>query len=383
MKILIVSKVPTHPTTAGNRAFILNNVELLKNMGHEVHFLYIKQLNMHNLLKDEDGLISLIDYWQDKLFFYRQRLWQKIWNLFIQRFRWYFCRGFFKCDDGYPYKLHDYINALHKLNSYDACIVNYYYLTKTLSKINIPKKGLYTHDYYAYKSLLVGDKYVGGNTTADEEAIAMQRTPHIFALNTGEAEYFRRLSPKSRVYNVFNYFKYHPQSITYNHNILFLSGGNQYNINGLMWFVNNIFPLIMINIPDTKLVIGGSICSHIKDLSRNENIQIVGFVDNVNDFYAQGDIAINPTYQGTGLKIKTFEAVSFDKVTLVHPHSIDGVFEPSNAPVFSSDNPEEWVDYLINIWNDYKQIEDIKKKNKEYIENLDESIKNQYNLFLS
>ncbi len=381
MRILIVSKVPTHPVTEGNRAFIHNNVELLKTMGHDIYFLYIRQFSIHKQSEKSANIEQLRNYWQDKLFIYHQYILQKIWIMLLQRYRWYFCRGVFKCDDEYPFRLHHYINKLNVKYHFEACIVNYYDLSKALPLINIPLKGLYTHDYFAYKSLLIGNKYVAGNTTAHEEAKAMQRTPHIFALNTGEAEYFRRLSPNSKVYNVFNYYSYTPQPIIGNHNLMFLSGGNPYNINGLMWFINEVFPLIVKRTPDVKLVIGGSICSRINHLSSNEHIQIVGFVGDINEFYSLGDVAINPTYQGTGLKIKTFEAVSYDKVTLAHPHSVDGIYEPEKAPLFSSNIPKEWVDYLAELWSDESKIKEIKSKNFAYIKGMQNFIQNQYQSF--
>lgn len=49
----------------------------------------------------------------------------------------------------------------------------------------------------------------------------MQRSPHIFALNSDEAIYFSKLSPLSKIYNIYSYFDYHPTNIVGNHNILF------------------------------------------------------------------------------------------------------------------------------------------------------------------
>lgn len=383
MKILIVSKIPTHPVTAGNRSFILNNVNLLKKMGHELHFLYIEQISFHGKKDVNRDIEELTNYWGEKLHIYQQTFIQKIWVVILQRFRWIMNNGYFKCDDEYPFGLHRCINKLQKTYGFDACIVNYYYLSKTLSKIDIPLKGLYTHDYFAYKALLVGDKNVGYNTTASQEAKAMQRAPHIFALNTGEAEYFRRLSPCSKVYNVFNTYSYHHQPLARNHNIVFLSGNNPYNINGLRWFLTAIFPAICESFNDVKLIIGGSICNQLQGIQETAHIQKVGIIDNLDAFYTLGDVAINPTYQGTGLKIKTFEAISFDKVTMVHPHSIDGIFRPENAPIFSSINREEWVKYLAKVWGDDNNVISIKERNAKYIETLNEFIVSEYERFFS
>ena len=39
-KILVISPTPTHPQNAGNRIRIYNLVSNLKELGHDVHFLY-------------------------------------------------------------------------------------------------------------------------------------------------------------------------------------------------------------------------------------------------------------------------------------------------------------------------------------------------------
>lgn len=41
-KILLVSTMPTHPTDAGNRAAIMSQVNILKEIGCDVHLLASK-----------------------------------------------------------------------------------------------------------------------------------------------------------------------------------------------------------------------------------------------------------------------------------------------------------------------------------------------------
>ena len=41
------------------------------------------------------------------------------------------------------------------------------------------------------------------------------------------------------------------------------------------------------------------------------NVIICGYIYDLSAFYRQGDVAINPVYLGTGIKIKTFEALSY------------------------------------------------------------------------
>lgn len=73
----------------------------------------------------------------------------------------------------------------------------------------------------------------------------MQRSPNILALNTEEAIFFSKLAPLNNIYNVFGSFEYKPSEIVGNKVLLFLSGSNVYNLKGLKWFVEEIFPTIV------------------------------------------------------------------------------------------------------------------------------------------
>ena len=351
-------------------------------MGHDVYFLLIRIGKGGEWIGDRQEIMRLMnEYWGDHLFVFKKNgLFLRFKKIVILQ-RKIFNHGFLHCDDFYPNSLHRYVKSINRIYNFHCCIVNYYTYSKLLSNVDIPLKALTTHDLFSYKNLLTGEKYVWQCTTADQEAIAMQRSPHIFALNSEEAIFFSKLSPNSKIYNVYSVYDYKSSSIVGNRNILFLSGNNIYNRNGLNWFLNCIFPSIKETFPDVKLIIGGGICKLIEYLRNDPNIMVQGYIEDPDAFYAQGDIVINPTYQGTGLKIKTFEAISYDKVVLAHPHSAIGIFNPSEAPIFVSKDAAEWVEYLREIWSNTIQIYNIKNTNKQYIQKMQNYILNEYNSF--
>lgn len=380
-KILIVSKCPTHPTDAGNRQWILAQAEVLKKMGCEVHFLYIEERGLKTPKEQYDRDLSETEaYWGEKFHLLKVTRLQKALFNFNMRYRKLFCHWHYHVDDNYPWGLGKMVNALDSENHFDICIINYYYLSKLFTQINIPKKAIATHDLIAYKDIKIGEPTLC--ITADTEAKAMQRCPHIFALQTVEADYFQMLSPRSKVYNLFGKFEYTPQLVAGNHNIVFLSGGNGFNQHGISWFLKEVFPNIRRRFADAKLLIGGSICKAMPELKSYDGVEVQGYVDDPYAFYAQADVCINPCYQGTGLKIKTFEAIGYDKVTMVHPHSMEGIYDKDHAPLFASDKPEEWVRYLESLWSSQQTIEDIKKRNKEYLESMERFVDSEYRRFL-
>ncbi|MCQ2246606.1 MAG: glycosyltransferase family 4 protein [Bacteroidaceae bacterium] len=385
MKILIVSKCPTHPTTAGNRRFILNQVELFRKMEHDVHFLYIEEKALSATNRTAPAALEeLKRYWGEKLHVYCVSKMEKLWfNVLEKIIRPKFNHGYMKVDDKYPIGLTNYVKKLNESEHFECLIVNYYYLSKLLVSSNILLKAVNSHDYFCYKDQLVGIKNVYGCTDAHQESIAMQRSPHIFALNTEEAILFSKMAPLNKVYNVFSTYDYNPTSKVGNNDMLFLSGSNPYNISGLKWFVEQILPTIVKRNPDAKLRIGGAICKVISEYSDNPYIELVGFVDVPDAFYRSADVVINPTYQGTGLKIKTFESISYDKVTVVHPHSMTGIYKPDEAPIFSSTDANAWADYLNRVWTEAGFIEKIKEKNKVYLTEMQTFVESEYHRFFS
>lgn len=381
MRILIVSKCSTHPTNAGNRWWILSQAEMFKELGHEVHFLYINEMP---LKKDSAPYIECVKetqrYWGDKFHLFTVDKQQKYKMSAIKMWRIKFGHNHWKVDDQYPEGLERMVNKLDEKYHFDVCVINYYYLSKLFDYINMPKKAIATHDAIAYKNLKVGEPCLC--ITADTEAKAMQRCPHIFALQEQEADYFQILSPNSKVYNLYGNFEYHAQPIAGNHKMVFMSGNNGYNQNGIRWFLKEVFPKIRKAVPDAELLVGGSICNALPSLGDIKGVSALGYIDNPAEFYAKADVAINPVYQGTGLKIKTFESISFDKVTLVHPHSMVGVFKKDEAPFFASCEPEAWVQYLGEIWSDKSKILAVQQQNQAYLKAMNSFILEEYKRFL-
>ena len=377
VKLLIISTHPTHPAIEGNRRFIFNQVELFKKMGYDVHFLLI-QLGNSSWGNTDLVLKEMSKYWQDKLYVFRKsQLYFKL-KFKRQGFRNVFNNGYLKADDWWPSGLDKYVEKLQDNHHFDACIINYYILSKLFTKVKFPLMAVNSHDYFGYKNLLTSEKSVWLGTTPNEEAKALQRCPHIFALNTEEAIYFQKLSPLSKVYNVFSIYYPRVNNCVGNQNLLFLSGNNNYNINGLNWFLEEIFPAIVKKYPMCSLIIGGGICKNIDHLKKCRNIKLVGYVDNFNDFYDQGDVVINPTYQGTGLKIKTFEGIANDKIVMAHPHSKIGIFNPDKAPLFTSLLSSEWVSFLESVWNNQRKVEEIKKQDRDYLRLMNDFIVQEY-----
>lgn len=382
-KVLIVSKVCTHPVVMGNSKAILAQANILRELGCDIDFLFIHEVGLSRKQKESSVKIyaDMNQYWGENLFYMRIGKIEKLCKNLLSLYRMTIGKGHEGTYDKYPWHLTSYVSHLQSKEKYDICLVQYYYLTKLYKSIKFKKMACFTHDAMAYKNLVVNDNCAW--IDAGQEAKALQLCTDVFAIQDVERDYFSILSPQSRIYNIYTPYAYTPTPLVGNRNIVFLSGDNGFNQNGLKWFVNEVLPLIRTKYQEAKLIVAGGICKVLKGKYENvAGVELIGYVDDPKNLYAMGDVAINPVYQGTGLKIKTFEAISYDKVTLVHPHSMAGVFKKDDAPLFASDKPEEWLSFLDSVWGNEENIKQIKSQNEKYLAEMNVFIVNEYKRFL-
>lgn len=381
-RILIISKVRSHPITMGNSKAIVAQAEMLRSLGCEIDYVYIQETRLHGgSLAAEESYQQTKAFWGNHFHYLRVSKLEHFVKTLVSVYRTRFCGKKEGTYDNYPWYLTSFVKKILQTKHYDCCLVQYYYLTKLFKTVKFKKMACFTHDVFAYKNLIVNEpcKWIDAN----QEAKALQLCTDIFAIQEEEKNYFHALSPKSRIFNIYTPYTFKKTPYVGNRNILFLSGNNGYNQNGIKWFIENVYPLIKSKYIDARLLIAGGICNVIEgEYEHIDGIELKGYVDNPIDFYKLGDIAINPVYQGTGLKIKTFESISFEKVTLVHPHSVVGIYKKDKAPLFVSDKPEDWVLFLDGLWSERSKIEQVKKRDEEYIKSMNQFIKDEYRRFL-
>lgn len=103
--------------------------------------------------------------------------------------------------------------------------------------------------------------------------------------------------------------------------LLFVGANFFANIASLKWFIKNVAPYV-----DVKIKIVGDCCVPLKSIKHlPENIELLGYVDSIEDYYINASAVIAPILSGSGMKTKTIEALSYGKYIIGSPEAFVGI----------------------------------------------------------
>lgn len=363
-KIFVVSHVYTHPTNVGNKRYILDYCNALKDRGAEVCFLYIGKENIEEEQKTKEA-------WNGKAYFIHLSKF----DIFYGRCIKYFYKKILKrVMLDYLFVKFGINNQIRKIENEiapDTVIVNYYWLSKALKLSKAKKRVIATHDCFTNKFERLGIHDL--SMTPSLEQKYLRRSNMIMSIQENESMFFRFLAPHIPCITVYPPLTFTKQDVVDNKNILYIASNNQLNKEGLVWFIDNIFPQIITLFPQYTLLIGGKISDAMKEYSNYSNINILGMVDNIVEFYKQGNIVVNPTLKGTGLKIKTIEAISYGKLVITSKHSSDGLYDNKDIPTFVGDCASDFVEIFKRIESEGKRLFEIQQlRCSQYIKDVNE-----------
>lgn len=142
-----------------------------------------------------------------------------------------------------------------------------------------------------------------------------------------------------------------------NDEFLLFVGSNFFgNTEGLFWFIENCMPKI-----SKKLIVVGSGMDVYKDKYPTYNVEFLGFVEDLSEYYYRAFAVVLPIISGSGMKTKTCEALMYGKTIFGTKEAFEG---------YELDYDK--VGKLCNTREDF--IETINSSKKSYINNYSRAV---------
>jgi glycosyltransferase involved in cell wall biosynthesis len=114
--------------------------------------------------------------------------------------------------------------------------------------------------------------------------------------------------------------------------LLFVGANNVENEQGLQKFVEEALPIIRSRFPNMRLRICGRVGKH---LAGEDNVYTSGNVEDLTPYYQKALLTINASPIGTGLKIKTVEALCHGRCLVSTPAGVQGIERHSDIFVLA------------------------------------------------
>ena len=382
-KVLVISDVPIYPLDAGNSMRIFSIINNMKKLNVDVHFLFVER----HKAADMEKMTEYIG--KDKLFVFNFKKNRNIRYLIKELLRRILKRLRlskkiiipYYIDEIYPKALSGYVKELHRINKFDVIWTEYVWYSKVLKSIDKNTiKVIDTHDVFTDREKLFlnnGEEPNWYYTTKYQEAKGLSRADYVVAIQNKEREFFEKIvKRKTKVVTIGNYIKNKEIHVVNNKKYIFVGSNNKLNIYYANYFIKNIFPIIKQKEPDSEFLLVGRVSEQVPDSSEYTKI---GYVDNLDDIYANARLVINPIKAGTGLNIKTIEALGNCKPLVTTTCGAKGLDTKVEQICKIADNDEEFAGAIIQILNDDKLAEELSKNAYNFVLKYNVNVKEKLN----
>ena len=139
------------------------------------------------------------------------------------------------------------------------------------------------------------------------------------------------------------------------------------NIEGVDWFLNNVWPIISNTKNNAKLYLAGREMPQFYYNLNLHNVTIVGKVKSAKEFYLSKKIMIVPVLSGSGMRIKIIEGMALGKIIISTSLGAEGISYTSGKNILIADTPQDFADAICKCLNDSNYCDKIGENAKELI----------------
>ena len=125
------------------------------------------------------------------------------------------------------------------------------------------------------------------------------------------------------------------------------------NVEGVCWFVKEVWPLLRQDFPDLRFnIVGRNPAPAVRDLGRIPGITITGTVPDVRPYLAAATLAIIPLIIARGVQNKALEAMAMALPIVASPSVLKGLGANASAAAQGATTPGEWKSVIRELLSD-------------------------------
>ena len=253
----------------------------------------------------------------------------------------------------YPKGLDEVVANFALRHQWKAVIVEYLWLYPAAAKLqNGVARILDTHDIQHRRVEEFASRGMAFplDISQENEATIFRRFDAVIAIQATEAALIRSLCPEVRVLTAGSMGS-GGETIPerpIEGNILYVGGYNGANIDGLKRFLAFVWPKIRKRHTNCRLHVCGYIYRAFLG-EKFENVEFLGHIENLEREYAKAILVVNPCWIGTGLKIKSVEALARGKPLVTTAKGIEGLHQDVQKACLVTNDNEKFANHVLHL----------------------------------
>ena len=275
------------------------------------------------------------------------------------------------------------LNILFNIHQYDVCHVQHLRMSQYVQYITCPKILDLPDAYSLYweRRKKVQRKWYNRlfDSLESKRVIKAEEVLHQFDLNlvcsVEDRDFLIEKHQTNKIKLLRNgvdlsLFVYRNHNYKRNKTLLF-TGNMDYapNIDAVVTFVGNMWPVLKNEFPDLKLIISGQRpVNAVKELE-SESIEITGFVSDMSVMYEKADVVIAPLRFGAGTQNKVLEAMAMGVPVVCTQIGFAGLEIKSGEGCILSLSDQEFIDNVSVLLKDSARRETVGRKGLEIAQN--------------
>lgn len=191
--------------------------------------------------------------------------------------------------------------------------------------------------------------------TLYREVEACRKMDRVICVTPEDASYLEDYVPKKRLRVLptgidIRRFAFEPNAFTPGV-VVFVGAFRHYpNIDAMTYFVREIFPAVVAEVPWAHLyIVGAAPPEEIQKLGEHPQITVTGFVEDIRDYYRRAQVVVVPLRTGVGIRGKVLEGWAVGKAMVATSLACQGLPATHGENILLADAPDTFARWTITL----------------------------------
>ena len=127
------------------------------------------------------------------------------------------------------------------------------------------------------------------------------------------------------------------------------------NIDAVVWFCDEVLPIVQQQIPNAGLTICGSRpVTAVRRLANRRGVTVTGRVPDTRPYLDGAEVFVAPMRIARGIQNKLLEALAMGLPCVASTAAWSGTVVPSEEGILAADNPKEFAEHVVRLLGDGK-----------------------------